>query len=79
MVVMDKLTKVSHFVTMNMTHTLANIVKIYMRKIVRLHGIPKAIVLDRDTKFTSKFWRGLFNGFGINMNLRKKYHLQSDG
>jgi hypothetical protein len=39
-----------------------------MREIARLHGIPKAIVSDKDTKFSSKFWRGLFKGFGTNLN-----------
>jgi hypothetical protein len=39
-----------------------------MREIARLHGIPKTIVSDRDPKFTSKFWKGLFNGFGTNLN-----------
>jgi hypothetical protein len=57
-----------------MTHTATNIVEIYMRDIVRLHGIPKEIFLDRDTKFTSKFWRGLFKGFGTNMNFSTTYH-----
>jgi hypothetical protein len=50
-----------------------------MREIYRLHGIPKEIVLDRDTKFTSNFWRGLFKGFGTNMNFSTPYHPQSDG
>jgi hypothetical protein len=68
MVVVDKL-----------THTTTNIVEIYMREIARLHGIPKAIVSDRDTKFTSNFWRGLFKGFGTNLNFSTTYHPQSDG
>jgi hypothetical protein len=44
MVVVDKLTKASHFVPIKMTHMTANIAEIYMREIVRLHGIPKTIV-----------------------------------
>jgi hypothetical protein len=39
-----------------------------MKEIVRLHGVPKEIVSDRDTKFTSNFWKGLFKIFGTNMN-----------
>jgi transposase InsO family protein len=50
-----------------------------MREISRLHRIPKAIVSDRDTKFTSNFWRGLFKGFGTNMNFSTTYHPQSYG
>jgi hypothetical protein len=79
MVVVDKLTKDAHFVPVKMTHTTTNIAEIYMREIARLHGIPKEIVSDRDTKFTSNFWRGLFKGFGTNMNFSTTYHPQSDG
>jgi hypothetical protein len=55
MVVVDKLTKASHFLSVKTTHTMANIAEIYMREIVRLHWIPRTIVSDRDTKFTSNF------------------------
>jgi hypothetical protein len=58
-----------------MTHTIANIAEIY----IRLHGIPKEIVSDKDIKFTSNFWRGLFKGFGTNLNFSNTYHPQSDG
>jgi hypothetical protein len=45
-----------------------------------LHGIPKKIVFNRDPKFTSKSWRGLFKGFGMNMkNFITAYHYESDG
>jgi hypothetical protein len=53
MVVVDKLTKASHFVPVKTTHTTANIAEIFMKEIARLHGIPRTIILDRDTKFTS--------------------------
>ena len=50
-----------------------------MREIVRLHGVPKEIVSDKYPKFTLKFWKGLFKGFGINMNFSTTYHLESYG
>jgi transposase InsO family protein len=50
-----------------------------MREIARLHGIPKEIVSDQDTKFTSNFWRGLFKGFGTNPNFSMTYHPYLDG
>ena len=53
MVVVDKLTKVAHFIPVKFTHKAANIVDIYMREIARLHGIPNTIVFERDPKFTS--------------------------
>jgi GTP cyclohydrolase III len=61
MVVVDKLTKAAHFDPVKLTHKATNIVDAYMNKIARLHDIPKTIVSDRDPKFTSKFWKGLFN------------------
>jgi len=41
------------------------IVEIFMREIVRLHGMPKTMILGRGAKFTSKFRKGLFEGMGI--------------
>jgi transposase InsO family protein len=60
-------------------HTTTNIAKIFMKEIVRLHGIPRTIILDKDTNFTSNFWRGLFKGFGTNLNFSTTYHPQTDG
>jgi hypothetical protein len=79
MVVVDKLTKDVHFIPVKLTHKEANISNIYMTEIVRLHGVPKEIVSDRDPKFTSKFWKGLFKGFGTNLNFSTIYHPKSDG
>jgi hypothetical protein len=79
MVVVDKLTKYAHFILVNLTHKASNIVDIYMREIARLHHIPKTIVSDRDPKFTSNFWKVLFNGFGTNLNFSTSYHPESDG
>jgi hypothetical protein len=55
MVVVDKLTKVTHFIPLKTTHKVVDVIDIFMREITQLHGIPKAIVSDRDPKFTSKF------------------------
>jgi hypothetical protein len=79
MVVVDKLTKATHFIPLNTTHKVAHVVDIYMREVPRLHGIPKTIVSDRDPKFTSKFWKGLFKGLGTNLNFSTTYHPQFDG
>jgi len=63
---------------MKMTHKVANIVEIYMKEIARLHGLPKEIVSDRDPKFTSNFWKGLFKEFGTNLNFNTTYHPKLD-
>jgi hypothetical protein len=79
MVVVDKLTKVAHFIPVKLTHKETNIADVYMSEIAQLHGIPKTIVSDRDPKFTSNFWKGLFNGFGTNLNFSTTYHPKLDG
>ena len=66
MVVVDKLTKVAHFIPMNSTHNTDDIEKIFMKDIFKLHGLTKEIISDRDVKFTSNFWKGLFADLGTN-------------
>jgi hypothetical protein len=55
MVVVDKLTKETHFLQEKLTHKTINIADIYMKEIFRLHGVTKEIVFDIDPKFTSNF------------------------
>ena len=50
-----------------------------MKDIFKLHGLPKAIVSNRDVKFTSNFWKGLFVDLGTNLNFNTSYHPQTDG
>ena len=68
MVVMDKLTKETHFILVKSTHKTDDIENIFMKEIFRLHGLPKAIVFDKDPKFTSNFWKGLFADLGTKLN-----------
>ena len=44
-----------------------------------MHGFPKAIISDRDTKFTSKFWKGMFPDLGKNLKFSTFYHPQTNG
>ena len=73
-VVVEKLTKETHFIPVNSTYNTDAIEKIFIKDIFRLHGFPKAIIYDRDTKFTSNFWKGLFADFGTKMNFNISYH-----
>ena len=52
--------KATHFISVKSTHKTDDIAKIFMKDIFKLHGLPKEIVSDRDVKFTSNFWKGLF-------------------
>ena len=79
MVVVDNLKKALHFMPVKSTHNTNDIAKIFMKAIFRLHGLPKEIVSDRDVKFTSNFWKGLFTYLGTKLNFSTAYHSQTDG
>jgi hypothetical protein len=49
-----------------------------MKEVIRLYGVPKVIVSGKYPKFTSNFWKGLFKGFGMNLNVTIAYHPESD-
>ena len=78
-VVVDKLTKESHFILFNSMYKADAIAKIFMKDIFKLHGLPKEIISDMDTKFTSNFWKGLFAELGTKLKFSIAYHPQTDG
>ena len=57
--VVDRLTKLAHFIPLPVTRDVRLLCSKYIQEIVRLHGVPLSIVSDRDTLFTSRFWKGL--------------------
>ena len=65
---------ISTFIPVKSTHKTNDIAKIFMKEIFKLHGLPKAIVSDRDVKFTSNFWKGLFVDLGTKINFSTAYH-----
>ena len=54
-VVIEQLTKVAHLIPTHTTTLASNIAQLFVKEIVRLHGIPARIISDRDAKFSSKF------------------------
>jgi len=78
-VIVDRLTKCAHFLPINQKMTLDKLAKLYVREIVRLHGVPASIVSDRDPRFTSRFWQSLQNALGTQLRMSSAYHPQTDG
>jgi hypothetical protein len=78
-VIIDHLTKVAHFIPVKTTFGGATLARIYLKEIVRLHGIPRKIVSDRGTQFTSKFWMSLQQAMDTKLDFSTAYHPQSDG
>nr|CAH67940.1 H0211F06-OSIGBa0153M17.12 [Oryza sativa] len=78
-VVVDRLTKVAHFIPVKTTYTGNKLAELYMARVVCLHGIPKKIVSDRGSQFTSKFWQKLQVEMGTRLNFSTAYHPQTDG
>jgi hypothetical protein len=56
-IIVDRLTKVAHFVPVKKTYTGPQLAELHVSWIVCLHGMPKKIVSDRETQFTLKFWK----------------------
>jgi hypothetical protein len=79
MVVVDKLSKETHFIPIKSTFKAIDVANIFMKEIFRLHGLPKTIISDRDAKFTSSFWKSLFVGLGTQLAFSMTYHPQTDG
>ena len=76
---MDRLTKVAHFIPIKTGYTLERLAKLYIKEIVRLHGIPVTIVSDIDTRFVGRFWKSLHKALGTKVVLSTAYHPQTDG
>ena len=78
-VIVDWLTKSAHFLALWMTFTLEIFCRLYIREIVRLHGVPVSIVSDRDPRFTAHFWKSFQKVMGTRLTMRTAFHPQTDG
>lgn len=76
---MDRLTKSAHFLPVRMTFTMNQFAQLYVNEIVRLHGVPVSILSNRDSRFTSNFWKSLHRAMGTKLKFSTAFHPQADG
>ena len=77
--VLDRLTKSTHFIPIKSSYLAEDYEKIFIDEIVCRHGIPLSIILDRDAQFTSRFWRSFQQGLSTKVKLSTSLHPQTDG
>jgi transposase InsO family protein len=79
LVAVDRFTKYAHFIPLKHPYSAQSVALAFFNMVVRLHGLPKIIVSDRDKIFTSTFWKELFKLLNTQLWMSSAYHAQSDG
>jgi penicillin V acylase-like amidase (Ntn superfamily) len=78
LVVVDRFSKMAHFLLCSKTFNATRVAELYFKEIVKLHGIPKTITSDRDPKFVGHFWRTLWHKLRTSLQFSSSYHPQME-
>ncbi|GKA12663.1 putative reverse transcriptase domain-containing protein, partial [Tanacetum coccineum] len=78
-VIIDRLTKSAHFLPMKKMDSMEKLMQLYLKEVVCRHGVPVLIISDRDSHFTSRFWKSHQKALGTNLDMSTAYHPQTDG
>nr|GEV93460.1 reverse transcriptase domain-containing protein [Tanacetum cinerariifolium]GEW65871.1 reverse transcriptase domain-containing protein [Tanacetum cinerariifolium] len=78
-VIIDRLTKSAHFIPTRATNSMETLTRLYIKEIVSRHGVPISIISDRDSHFTSRFWKSSQDALGTQLNMSMAYHPETDG
>jgi hypothetical protein len=65
---------VAHFILVKTNYTGVHLATLYVEKIVYLHGVPKKIISNRGSQFTSHFWKAVHESLGTKLNFSTAYH-----
>lgn len=79
LVVVDRLSKAAHLIPLTHPYSASQVAVRFIDSVVRLHGIPRSILSDRDPIFQSNFWRELWKQSNTKLRMSSAYHPQSDG
>jgi len=78
-VVVDRLSKMRHFIPCRTTIEARGLAEMFLKEVIRLHGLPKTIISDRGPQFTAVFWKRLCERLGVDRRLSTAFHPQTDG
>ena len=73
-VIVERLTKSAHFLSVRTDYSHEKLVELYIKEIIRLHGILASIILDRDPRLTLRFWGKLQEALGTRLNFNTTFH-----
>uniref|UniRef100_A0A8C5PTG3 Uncharacterized protein n=1 Tax=Leptobrachium leishanense TaxID=445787 RepID=A0A8C5PTG3_9ANUR len=79
MVVIDRFSKMAHFLPHTGIPTAAQTATLFIKEIFRLHGLPSTIISDRGSQFTSLFWKSFCKTLHMQQSLSTAYHPQTNG